>query len=80
MADNLTNRARERGVPADWVELRHPETGGTHKSHPGAVSHWEDRGWVRVDQSAQTDAQATATNTEKAPAPAPKRAAGGQEG
>lgn len=71
MADNLRSRARERGVPTDWVELRHPESGGTHKCHPEAVSHWEDRGWVRAVQVAAKD--------KKAPV-ASARPAAGQEG
>lgn len=53
-----------RGVPADWVEMKHSVHGGVQRCHPSAVAHWEARGWVKTEHKT-------------APSPTPRA---GQEG
>jgi len=46
--------SRPRAVPSDFVEIEHPGIEGTAKVAPGAVKHWEDRGWKQVSKSSKS--------------------------
>jgi hypothetical protein len=42
--------SRPRAVPTDFVELEHPNVESTFRCAPGAVPHWEARGWKQVSE------------------------------
>lgn len=44
---------RARGIPEEWVEIKHDGIEGTTRVAPQAVAHWESRGWKAVDDKSK---------------------------
>lgn len=55
---------RPRAIPSDFVELEHPDVDGTYKAAPGAVAHWEERGWKRVSDKSKSSKKADNAGSE----------------
>lgn len=44
----MADQYRSRGIPQDWVILKHAGIEGTQTVHPRALEHWKARGWEPV--------------------------------
>jgi hypothetical protein len=48
--DLLAVLERRADVPTGWVDITHPETGGTARVPARALKHKRARGWVPLDE------------------------------